>query len=539
MLDRSHEGGGLRQTVQRDALASIVVFLVALPLCLGIALASGVPPGAGLITGIIGGLVVGVLAGSPLQVSGPAAGLTVLVWELVQKYGLEALGPVVLLAGILQLIAGICRLGQWFRAVSPAVILGMLSGIGVLIVASQFHVMVDDAPKGNGLTNLVSIPEAVWKGVVPNISTSHAEAALLGLLTIAVLIAWKVIASGRLHVIPAPLAAIILATIMAEAFSMPVQRVAMPESLLAAVHTPFHDLFQRLGNWHIVFAGASVAFVASAETLLCAAAVDQLHHGPRTRFDRELAAQGVGNMLCGLAGALPMTGVIVRSAANVEAGARTRLSAILHGFWLLVCALQFPWLLERIPTASLAGVLVYTGCKLVNPGAIRGLLPYGRGEVFIYIVTVAVIVAADLLTGVLVGMGLSMAKLLYTCSRLSVRVECEPESRRAELILRGAATFLRLPKLARALEQVPATAEVHLHYGSLIYIDHACLDLLHNWERQHTARGGKLIVDWELLYGRFHRPYRVPNPNAARQPPGNGQSDSASWWTMDALSSKR
>src|SRR5687767_13563207 len=187
-------------SVIHDFLASIVVFLVALPLCMGVAIASGMPPAAGLITGVIGGIVVGSIAGSPLQVSGPAAGLTVLVYQIVkdERLGLPMLGVVVLGAGALQLAAGLARFGQWFRAVSPAVIQGMLAGIGVLILASQFHVMVDDKPRENGLANLLSIPEAVWKGVTPSEDTTHQEAAWAGILTIAVILLWKPLAPKRL-----------------------------------------------------------------------------------------------------------------------------------------------------------------------------------------------------------------------------------------------------------------------------------------------------------------------------------------------------
>src|SRR5262245_11656429 len=177
----------------KDLMASIVVFLVALPLCMGIAIASGAPPAAGIITGIIGGLVVGTLAGSPLQVSGPAAGLTVLVWQYVQSFGLEQLGLIVLIAGGIQMFAGLMKLGQWFRAISPAVIQGMLAGIGVLIIGSQTHVLVDDSPKGSGWTNLISIPEALWKGIMPMDGTSHHLAAYIGLLSIIIMAAWKLI----------------------------------------------------------------------------------------------------------------------------------------------------------------------------------------------------------------------------------------------------------------------------------------------------------------------------------------------------------
>src|SRR5512134_2771000 len=181
---------GDRSTFTQDFLASTVVFLVALPLCMGIAIASGVPPAAGLITGMVGGIVVGFLAGAPLQVSGPAAGLTVLVWQMVNDHGIAALGAIVLVAGLAQLLAGAARLGQWFRAISPAVIHGMLAGIGVLIFASQFHVMVDDRPRGSGIANLLSIPEALMKAFAPSEGATHQVAAAIGLLTIVSLVLW-------------------------------------------------------------------------------------------------------------------------------------------------------------------------------------------------------------------------------------------------------------------------------------------------------------------------------------------------------------
>lgn len=488
---------------KKDLLASIVVFLVALPLCMGIAIASGLPPAAGLITGIVGGLVVGTLSGAPLQVSGPAAGLTVMVYEIVQRDGVAILGPIVLLAGIVQIAAGYLGMGQWFRAVSPAVIKGMLAGIGVLIFASQFHVMVDDSPRGSGIANLLSIPEAIYKGVVPLDNSPHHWAAMIGILTILVIVIWKPIVPKPLKVIPAPLVAVVVATIASTFIQVPINRVSLPDSILEAVALPAPSQLMRLLDGQILLAALALAFVASAETLLCATAVDQLHTGPRTRYDKELSAQGVGNMICGLAGALPMTGVIVRSAANVEAGGRTRMSAILHGAWLVVFVVALPFVLRMIPTASLAALLVYTGYKLVDVKTIRNLLSFGRSEVAIYTITIAMIVISGLLTGVLVGIAMSMAKLLYTFTHLDARLEDEPERNRTVLRLRGAATFIRLPLLAQMLEQVRPSTELHVHFDQLDYIDHACLDLLSNWEKQHKSTGGKLVVDWEDLTGRF------------------------------------
>ena len=488
-----------------DLLASIVVFLVALPLCMGIAIASGLPPTAGLVAGIIGGLVVGRFGGAPLQVSGPAAGLTVMVYEIVQRSGVQVLALAIIIAGAAQIAAGALRYGLWFRAVSPAVIRGMLSGIGMLILVSQFHVMVDHAPQGSGLRNIMGLPAAVWSGLVPLDGSSHHWAAALGTLTILTIIAWKWFVPKKLQVIPAQLVGVALATAVAAVSHAPVRQVALPDRLADSIRLPALADLAGLLDGQIILAGLALAFVASAETLLCATAVDLLHRGPRTRYDRELLAQGAANMLCGVLGALPITGVIVRSAANVEAGARSRASAILHGVWLLLFTAAFPGLLRAIPTAALAAVLVYTGYKLLDAKAIRELRAYGRGEVAIYLATFLVIVAADLLTGVLVGVGLSAAKLLHGFSHLEIRTDDRLAEGRTNLWLRGSATFIRLPALAAALERIPPSTELHVHLDRLQYIDHACLDLLMNWEKQHEATGGRLVIDWDYLTAKFHR----------------------------------
>ena len=490
---------------RRDLSASVVVFLVALPLCMGIAIASGVPPAAGLITGIVGGLVVGFIAGAPLQVSGPAAGLSVIVWELVQTHGVGALGTIVLVAGAVQLLAGMLGFGRWFRAVSPAVIHGMLAGIGVLIFASQFHVMVDDAPRGSGLANLVAIPEAILKGFLPMDGSVHFQAAMIGTLTLIVMIAWRPFAPEKLRVAPPPLVAVVVSTIVASVLGLSVNLVAIPDSLFDAISTPVWSDAMTMGWQSIIGAGVALAFVASAETLLCATAVDKLHTGPRAQFDRELAAQGIGNMVCGFLGALPMTGVIVRSSANVEAGGQTRWSAILHGGWLLLFCAALPFVLTRIPTSVLAAVLVFTGYKLMNLAALRGIARFGRAELAIYAVTLGGIVCVDLLTGVVAGIALSLARLLYDMANLDVEVIEGAEPGMLDMHLRGSATVVGLPNLATALEAVPSDANVTVHLGKLDYIDHACIDLMINWDVQHRALGGQLTIDWESLHSRFGR----------------------------------
>ena len=497
---------GPNGTFGKDLLASIVVFLVALPLCMGIAIASNMPPAAGLITGIVGGLLVGFLAGSPLQVSGPAAGLAVLVWQLVEKHGVEMLGVIVFFAGLIQLTAGILKLGQWFRAVSPAVIHGMLAGIGILIFVSQFHVMLDFKPIGTGIQNLTGIPGALMSAISAN--DLHLTAGGVGLLTIATIFGWGALAPRNLRVIPAPLVGVAVAMLAAAFLGLgEIKYVDVKDNVLTDVLNgstlPSLANLWRITEPAILIGAISIAFIASAETLLCATAVDQMHSGPRTKYDRELSAQGIGNTICGVFGALPMTGVIVRSGANVEAGAQTRLSAILHGAWLLVFVALLPWTLGYIPLSALAAVLVFTGYKLAYPKILPALQKYGWGEVLIYAITVVTIVLTDLLTGVLTGLGLSLAKLLYSFSHLEVVKKEQPDENRVDLYLKGSATLIRLPQLAAELETLQPNTHIHVHIDDLDYIDHACIDLLTNWDKQHRATGGSLEIEWEGLANKY------------------------------------
>ncbi|MBF6027853.1 SulP family inorganic anion transporter [Pseudomonas sp. P115] len=481
----------LKAVIPRELLASVVVFLVALPLCMGIAIASGMPPAKGLITGIIGGLVVGWLAGSPLQVSGPAAGLAVLVFELVRQHGMMMLGPILLLAGFLQLVAGRLRLGCWFRVTAPAVVYGMLAGIGVLIVLSQIHVMLDGAPKPSGLDNLAGFPAAVAQAI-PSLGW---QAGLLGLSTMLVMYLWDKFRPQTLRFVPGALLGVGLTTVASLLLALQVKRVEVPENLADAIDWLRPSDLLNLADPQLLIAAFAVAFIASAETLLSAAAVDRMHSGQRSDFDKELCAQGVGNMLCGLVGALPMTGVIVRSSANVQAGATTRLSAMFHGLWLLAFVLLLSSVLQSIPVASLAGVLVYTGIKLVDVKAFKALGRYGRMPMFTYAATALAIIFTDLLTGVLVGFGLTLVKLAFKASRLKVSLVDLPQDGEMELRLTGAATFLKVPALTQVLSTVPMGTTLHVPLSNLSYIDHSCLELLEEWGRANASKGSKLVIE--------------------------------------------
>lgn len=486
----------------REILASVVVFLVALPLCMGIAIASGAPPAAGLVSGIIGGLIVGFLAGSPLQVSGPAAGLAVIVYEIINTQGYEVLGPMMMVAGIVQIIAGRFKVGQWFRAISPAVIYGMLSGIGVLIFASQVHVMVDTKPGANGLTNLVTIPQAIMKGLDFSAGSPHHLAAGVGLVTLLVLLGWNAIKDkfpSWLALMPAPLLAVIAGVAVAQAMGLNIQYVEVPASFNDMIQFPTTAGLQKLLDPSILGSSVALGIIASTEALLCAMAVDKLHDGVRSNLDKELSAQGLGNLVAGLVGALPITGVIVRSTANIEAGSKNRLSAIIHGFWLLVAVGLVPFLLEMIPVASLAAILVYIGYKLFRPQVAKSMIEKGKGEAFVYFVTVFAIVATNLLDGLLIGFVLAVIKLAWGLSNIGVELDVNAEVRRVDVQLTGCGTFVAVPKLAQSLKQVPWSHEVHVHIDRLEYMDHACIELLAEWKNEYNLRGGEVIIEWDDL----------------------------------------
>jgi MFS superfamily sulfate permease-like transporter len=551
----------LTRHFKSDFIASLVVFLVALPLCIGVAIAVGVSPGRAFVSGIIGGLIVGWFAGSPLQVSGPAAGLFVIVADVLVRqkekfaslsdgvvdeqaamtFALVSLGLCVFIAGVMQVAAGTLKLGRWFRAVAPSVIHGMLAGIGMLIAVSQFHVMFDHTSKWHGHLShegwqyMLTMPEAVMSclGGTPE-SHVHLLAGIVAIVTIVVTFAWNRFKPGSLQAIPGALVGVLAATIITAVGQFDIARVSFPSSLASDITLPSSAWVSLLGDSTIwIFAGI-IAFVASADALLTAAATDKLARDIRvkTEFDRELTAQGVGNVLCGLLGALPITGVIVRSSANVEAGARTRLATIMHGAWLAIFVCLLPGLLNYVPIAALGALLVYTGFRLLEPAEFRKLYKIGKSEAAIYLITAIVIVLVDLSVGVLVGFALSTVKLLYQFSHLDIRVDQDGDAHRYFLTLEGAATFLRLPLLADQLEKLPNDAELHVCLNEVSFIDHACFELLMEWAESHVADGGRLVMDWDQLHGKFQSDvpkYRLgqttngTNVTAAEWQPLNGQ----------------
>ncbi|MFI1504030.1 SulP family inorganic anion transporter [Streptomyces sp. NPDC020597] len=469
--------------LKQDFAASLVVFLVALPLCVGVAVASGVPAELGLVTGIVGGLVTGLMRGSSLQVSGPAAGLTVLVFEAVREFGLPALGVIVLTTGVLQLAMGALRLGRYFRAISVSVVEGMLAGIGLVLIAGQLYSAVGAKAPESGPQKIAGLPEAVADAFG---SAAGSASLALGAGTVAVLVLWKRL-PAMIRTVPGPLAAVGLATIAALLLDLPVATVEV-RGLLESVQPPPLGAFGDLASVGLL--GTIVAFtlIASAESLFSAAAVDRLHDGPRTAYDKELMAQGAGNAVCGVLGALPMTAVIVRSAANVQAGARTKASRVLHGVWLLLFAALLPDLLAYIPIPALAGILLHAGAKLVPARSLVALWREHPGEALVLVVTAVSIVAVSMFEGVLVGLALAVVKTAWEASHIRLEV-VDKGAGPVQAYLSGNATFLRLPKILDSLEALPQDRPVELDLSGLHHLDHACRTALENWAQRHSAHG--------------------------------------------------
>ncbi|MEV4258722.1 SulP family inorganic anion transporter, partial [Spirillospora sp. NPDC049652] len=385
--------------------ASFVVFLVAVPLALGIAVASGAPVAAGVVAAVVGGVVGGLAGGSPLQVSGPAAGLAVVVAELVHTYGWRAACGVTLLAGLLQVALGVARVARAALAVSPAVVQGMLAGVGLALVLSQLHVMLGGRPQGSAFANLTELPGQLVR--------AHGPSTGVALGTIAVLLLWTYV--GRRYEgggravravlrVPAPVPAVVIATVGAWALQWDVRHVELPGRLFDGWRPP---VLPDAPVHEIVGAVAAVAVLAAVESLLSAVAVERRRPDgvPRADLDRELLGQGAANAVSGLLGGLPVAGGVVQGTANLDAGARTRAASVLHGVWILVAAVSLAALVERIPLSALAGLLVVLGFRMLDRARPRDL--WNHREVPVHLVTAAGVLLLGLGEGVLAGMAVA------------------------------------------------------------------------------------------------------------------------------------
>jgi carbonic anhydrase len=461
-----------------DVSASLVVFLVALPLSLGIAVASDAPVLAGLIAAVIGGIVAGALGGSALQVSGPAAGLTVIVAGLVAEFGWAVTCAITVCAGILQIVFGVSRVARAALAVSPVVVHAMLAGIGITIALQQIHVLLGGDANSTAWANVTALPSQIM--------TADLGAVFLGQLVIVVMVAWRW-APAPIDKVPGPLVAIVTATVASIVIPFDVARIPLDGSLLDAFQLP------RLpeGNWGAFATGVlTVALIASVESLLSAVSVDKMRPGHQTNFDRELVGQGTANVVSGAIGGLPVTGVIVRSSTNVNAGARTRASAILHGVWVLVFALPFAGLAQQIPTAALAGLLIVIGVQLVKPAHIE--TARRTGDIAVYVVTILGVVFANLLEGVLLGLALAVVLTMWRVVRIDIHAECTGTDA-WRVVIKGSCTFLSLPRLTGTFATIPAGSTVTVEM-TVDFLDHAVHEAIEQWQRQHETTGGAVII---------------------------------------------
>jgi len=447
---------------------------------MGIALASGAPIMSGLIAGIVGGIVVGGIGGAPLLVSGPAAGLAVMVYGYIQDLGFAVTCAAVVVAGVIQMALGRFKVARTAMGISPAVIHGMLAGIGVLIVLGQLHIVLGGKSRASAFENVRAFPEAI--------TAINPSAAMLGFGTVALLVAWQVLPLGPLKRLPGALVAVVGGTALAAIFQLPAERVQLSGDLLQSIALP--QLPESGAMLAFIGAALALALVASAESLLSAVATDKLHDGERANLDRELFAQGAANSISGLLGGLPITGVIVRSAANINAGAKTKLSAILHGIWMLLFVTLLGFSLTLVPLAVLAGLLVHVGGKLVQPGHIKELSR--RGELSVYLVTLFGVVGVNLLAGIAMGFALALIKLVWRLAHVKVAIAPQGEARRVTIT--GSLTFLGVPRVSAALEAIPAGSTVEFDLA-IEALDHAGFEVLENFSHSHQRTGGRVQME--------------------------------------------
>jgi len=485
----------LFQNAAADIPASVVVFLVALPLCLGIALGSGAPLFSGIIAGMAGGIVIGLLSGSSLSISGPAAGLTAVVAVAIGKMpAYEAFLLSVVIAGVLQVIFGFLRAGIIGDYIPNSVIRGMLSAIGIILILKQFpHLIGYDKDFSGDETFLQSDSNNTFSEIINSFNYIAPVALLIGVLSVGILVVWDLPAFKRQKIfkyLPGPLMVVITGILLQVAFQSPGSRYSLNASQLvnlpiAKDFASFAGFFtfpkwEYLGNPAVWTAGVTIALIASVETLLGIEAVDKLDpFNRRTPANRELKAQGVGNMVSGLLGGLPLTSVIVRSSANVEAGAKSKLSAVMHGLLILLSVLFIPNLLNMIPLSALAAILIVTGYKLVKPSMVRQIYRRGLDQFIPFVVTLIAILLTDLLTGILIGTVVALFSLIRSNFKSAVMVVNDEKNWLVRF--RKDISFLNKPIVKEKLESVPPDSFVIIDMTRADFIDKDIIDVVNEF----------------------------------------------------------
>ena len=499
-----------KHTLPRDLTAGLVVFLVALPLCLGVALASNAPLFSGLVAGIVGGIVVGILSRSHSSVSGPAAGLTAIVAAQITLLGsFQTFLLAVVIAGLIQIALGLARVGFIAAFFPSSVIKGLLAAIGVILILKQIpHLLGHDTDPEGEMSFVQPDHENTLTEMVAMLGDLHLGAAVIGLLSIAVLVFWDRCQPLKKTKIPAPLIVVLLGVGLSLLFQRLGGRwvieashfvqVPVADSLATFCEFLQHPDFSQWRNPAVYTAGLTIALVASLETLLNLEAVDKLDPKQRTSPpNRELLAQGVGNVVAGLIGGIPVTSVIVRSSVNINAGATTKLSTIFHGVLLLVCVMLLPAYLNSIPLSCLAAILLVTGVKLVSPALVKQMWSEGRYQFTPFVVTVVSIVLTDLLRGVGIGLAVSVAFILNSNLRRPLHriIERHLGGEVMHIELANQVSFFHKAALDRAFNEIPQGGHVLLDARHTDFIDPDILSLIREFkEKTWPVRGVRVSL---------------------------------------------
>jgi MFS superfamily sulfate permease-like transporter len=529
---------GLVENWRADLLSGFLVFLIALPLCLGISMASGFPPSAGIITAIIGGIVVSRLSGSYVTINGPAAGLIVVVLSAVQELGAgDAMAgyrytlAAIVVASVLQILLGVFKAGRFSSFFPASVIHGMLAAIGIIIMTKQIHVVLGVTPeKGSLFFTMAQIPHSFIN--------LNPEIAIIGLSGLGILIVWSLIKNRFLKMIPAPLVVVLVGIGLAKYFDLdhehmylflpdahflphheetvgPKFLVAISDNFMSSFYFPDFSKFATAEFWEAV---VSICLVGSLESLLSAMAVDKLDPYKRhSDLDRDLTAVGAGNLLSGLVGGLPMIAEIVRSSANVNNGARTSWANFYHGSFMLLFVVLFPRLIHSIPLAALAALLVFTGFRLASPKSFAEVMGIGKEQLFMFVVTIIGVLATDLLIGVAIGIlakfAIHMLRGVRPNNLFKIHFVIEPKDSDSYIVsIVGAAIFSNFLKLKNGLKSLEKGKTIIFQMNNTYLLDHTVMEFIHDFQHNYESEGGKCI-----FYGLEYHDTYSRHPLAVRR----------------------
>ncbi|MBN8604972.1 MAG: hypothetical protein J0M26_28505 [Planctomycetes bacterium] len=500
--------------IKNDLIASIGLFCVSLPFCVAIAQASNVSLASGITSALVGSWLVTVISGNRVLVSGPSSSLIAISAASVLTIGIAPFSIAVVAAGVMQILMGAARLGPLFRAASPALIFGLLAGIGASLLVQQLHLVVDEVPHGGNWRNLLELPKALVNIFREHGHFGHRPAAIVGIITFLGMWAWeRKTTKGVFAWVPSVLVGVFLAVCVKMAFQLPIDTVRIDSGLVSLIDWSRFDWSSQLWWSAILPTAIALALTASSESMLTLIATQKPSSGATPKPNRELVAQGAGNVVSGAMGGLPIAIALVRSKVNIDLKARSFLSVVLHGLWFVLFIGVIPFVLARMPTSALAAVLAVTGFKMINLNGIRTLYREHRNESFISLITALSVFSFGILIGVGVGLLVSILALLHVFSRLRIRVFEDPKTASTVMVLEGTANFLRLPKLTATLDGLAQRANVRIETSSLSYLDHATLSALETWTQNRMINGLNTEIDLETLNSRFQR--QLPRPRTS------------------------